>query len=258
MNHKLQLPSMLVAVLLLTACTSIPTGPGMLALPGTGKSFNQFRFDEADCRRYSSAQVDGRTANEAAADSGVRSAVVGTAIGATAGALLGGHSGVGVGAGSGLLMGSMVGAGTGDSSGYNLQQRYDFAYLQCMYAKGHRVPVSGSLDGSRQPVQNSKYGPLPISSGASSLPTAGSFVPPPPPRGTPPPPPPDVPTTPRTPEDIEQLVPREDVLPLTTPDDFFSIMPSEDFQPPMPPSVNPPSPPPDTLNINAGPESVGI
>ncbi len=246
MTPKIQLSFMLVAVLLLSACTSIPTGPGMLALPGTGKSFNQFRFDEADCRRYASAQVGGRTANEAAADSGVRSAVVGTSVGATAGAMLGGHSGVGVGAGSGLLIGSMVGAGTGESSGYNLQQRYDFAYLQCMYAQGHRVPVSGNLEGSRQPVQKSKYAPLPVPRGASSLPSAGSFVPPPPPRGTPPPPPPDVSTTPLTPEDIEQLVPREEVLPLTTPDDFFQLMPSEeDSQLPMPPSGTPPQSPPD-------------
>jgi hypothetical protein len=246
MNHKLQLSSMLVAVLLFTACTSIPTGPGMLALPGTGKSFNQFRFDEADCRRFASAQVDGRTANEAAADSGMKSAVVGTAVGATAGALLGGHSGVGVGAGSGLLIGSMVGAGTGESSGYNLQQRYDFAYLQCMYAKGHRVPVSGSLEDSRQPVRKK----IPVTSPAPrvtpSLPSAGSFVPPPPPHGTPPPPPPDVSTTPLTPEDIQQLVPREEVLPLTTPDDFFQLMPSEeDSQSPMPPSGTPPQSPPD-------------
>ena len=185
MTHKLQLSSMLVAVLLLSACTSIPTGPGMLALPGTGKSFNQFRFDEADCRRYASAQVGGRTANEAAADSGVRSAVVGTAVGATAGALLGGHSGAGVGAGSGLLIGSMVGAGTGDSSGYNLQQRYDFAYIQCMYAKGHRVPLSGNFDDSQQPVRKS----APASSApraSPSFPSASSSLPPPPPRGSPP------------------------------------------------------------------------
>ncbi|RFC36743.1 MAG: Glycine-zipper containing OmpA-like membrane domain-containing protein [Candidatus Nitrotoga sp. SPKER] len=245
MTHKLRNSLVLLSILELSACTSIPTGPGMLALPGTGKSFNQFRFDESDCRRYASAQIDGRTANEAAADSGVKSAVVGTAVGATAGALLGGHNGAGVGAGSGLLIGSMAGAGASESSGYNLQQRYDFAYLQCMYAKGHRVPVLGTLEGSRQPVQNSKNVPLPVPSGASSSSSTSSFVPPPPPRGKPPPPPPDVVTAPLTSEDIEQLVPRENVLPLTTPDDTSPLMPAEDVQPPMPPSGNPPPPPPD-------------
>lgn len=246
MIHKLRLSCVLVVIAVLNACTSVPTGPSMLALPGTGKSFNQFRFDEADCSRYASAQVDGRTVNEAAADSGVKSAVVGTAIGATAGALLGGHNGAGVGAGSGLLIGSMAGVGAGESSGFNLQQRYDFAYHQCMYAKGHRVPVSGRLDYSRQPIQKSKYAPLPAPNGTSSSSSASSFVPPPPPRGVPPPPPPDVATIPPlTPEDIRQLVPRENVLPLTTPDDTSPLIPAEDVQPPMPPSGTPPPPPPD-------------
>ncbi|RFC39591.1 MAG: Glycine-zipper containing OmpA-like membrane domain-containing protein [Candidatus Nitrotoga sp. CP45] len=195
MPQKLKLFSMLVVVFGISACTSIPAGPGMLVLPGTGKSFNQFRFDEDDCRQYASAQVGGRTANQAATDSGVKSAVVGTVVGVTAGALLGGNSGAGIGAGSGLLIGSAIGAGTGDSSGYNLQQRYDFAYVQCMYAKGHRVPVSGNLEDSRQPViKNTAAVRAP--SATPSLPPASSSVPPPPPRGNPPPPPSGVSTAP--------------------------------------------------------------
>ena len=188
MINKFRLLSIATAVLALSACTSIPTGPGMLVLPGTGKSFDQFRFDEGDCRQYASAQVGGRTANEAAADSGVKSAVVGTVIGATAGALLGGHNGAGVGAGSGLLIGSMMGAGTGESSGRNLQQRYDFAYQQCMYSKGHRVPVSGRLDYPRQSVRNSNYVSSPAPCGHPSLPSADSSVPPPLGGSMPPPP----------------------------------------------------------------------
>ncbi|RFC36305.1 MAG: Glycine-zipper containing OmpA-like membrane domain-containing protein [Candidatus Nitrotoga sp. LAW] len=193
MPQELKLFSMIVAVFGISACTSIPAGPGMLVLPGTGKSFNQFRFDEDDCRQYASAQVGGRTANQAATDSGVKSAVVGTVVGVTAGALLGGHSGAGIGAGSGLLIGSAFGAGTGDSSGYNLQQRYDFAYVQCMYAKGHRVPVSGNLEDLRQPVTKNTA-TVPAPSATPSLPPASSSVPPPPPRGNPPPPPPGVST----------------------------------------------------------------
>jgi hypothetical protein len=146
MTHKLRFSYVLASFLVLSACTSVPTGPGMLVLPGTGISFDQFRLDETDCRQYASAQVGGSTANKATADSGVKSAVVGTAIGATAGALIGGHNSAGVGAGSGLLIGSMMGAGTGESSGRNLQQRYDFGYQQCMYAKGHLVPVTGRLN----------------------------------------------------------------------------------------------------------------
>jgi hypothetical protein len=177
----------LAAVLVLGGCTSVPTGPGVLVLPGTGRNFDQFRLDDVDCRQYASFQIGGGTANVAAADSGVRSAVIGTAIGATAGVLFGGHNSVGVGAGSGLLIGSMAGMGTGESSAFNLQQRYDFGYQQCMYAKGHRVPVSGRLDYSRQPVRKSNYVSLPTPNSSLSPPSAGASVPPPP-SGVPPPP----------------------------------------------------------------------
>ena len=146
MINPLRVSSVLAAVLVLGGCTSFPTGPSMLVLPGTGKSFDQFRLDEGDCRQYGSSQIGGKTANEAATNSGVKSAVIGTAIGAVAGALIGGQNSAGIGAGTGLLVGSMAGAGTGEVSGDNLQQRYDFAYQQCMYAKGHRVPISGRLD----------------------------------------------------------------------------------------------------------------
>jgi hypothetical protein len=216
MINTLRLSSVLATALVLSACTSFPTGPGMLVLPGTGKSFDQFRFDEADCRQYASSQIGGKTANEAAADSGVKSAVVGTVIGAAAGALIGGRNSAGVGAGSGLLIGSMAGAGTGEGSGRNLQQRYDFAYQQCMYAKGHRVPVSGRLDYPRQPVRNSNYVSSPAPVRTLSSPSAGSSMPPPPPGGTPPPPPSNVYTPPHP----------------------------ESIQVPIPPSGTPPSPPP--------------
>ncbi|MFZ1546878.1 MAG: YMGG-like glycine zipper-containing protein [Candidatus Nitrotoga sp.] len=146
MNNILRYSSVLATVLVLSACSSFPTGPGMLVLPGTGKSFDQFRIDEADCRQYASSQIGGKTANDAATESGMKSAVVGTAIGAAAGTLIGGHNSAGIGAGTGLLIGSVAGADTGDGSGRYLQQRYDFAFQQCMYAKGHLVPVLGRLD----------------------------------------------------------------------------------------------------------------
>ena len=114
---------------------------------------------------------------------GVRSAVVGTALGALAGAAIGGNSrGAGVGAGVGLLAGSAAGAGAGQQSGYALQRRYDHAYQQCMYAKGHRVPVAGRYGATEQRA----YTPPP--------PPPGSHTPPPPApsasdRPAPPPPP---------------------------------------------------------------------
>jgi len=168
--------SPLVALLTVAACTTIPTGPSVMVMPGSGRSFDQFRSDDADCRQFAQSQVGGATANEAAMDSGVKSAAVGTVVGALAGAAIGGHQGAGVGAGMGLLAGSAAGANAGQASGYGSQRRYDNAYIQCMYAKGDRVPVYGRM--TSEPAR------------AVNPPPAYNDAPPPPPPGYPPPPPP--------------------------------------------------------------------
>ena len=160
----------LTTLLFLNACTTIPSGPSMTALPGTGKSFEQFHRDDDACRQYALDRVNGMTPGEAANHSGVMSALAGTVIGAAAGAALGGHEGAGVGAGAGLLVGSLIGTEAAQDSAYRTQRRYDASYIQCMYAKGHRVPVYGHI--VRQPRARN--------------------YPPPPPPGLPPPPPPGV------------------------------------------------------------------
>lgn len=161
--------------LLVGACTVMPTGPSMLVLPGTGRSVDNFRYDDNECRQYAFAQIGGTSAQQAANQSAVGSAVVGTAIGAAAGAAIGGSQGAAVGAGVGLVGGSAVGVNSAYASGYGTQRQYDNAYIQCMYAKGHRVPVPANM----------AYPRTVRSSGT----TTGSDIPPPPP-GTPPPPPP--------------------------------------------------------------------
>ncbi|MFY9329762.1 MAG: YMGG-like glycine zipper-containing protein [Georgfuchsia sp.] len=163
-----------VLPLLIAGCVSVPTGPSVMALPGTSKNFDQFRNDDAECRQYAQIQVGGTDANQAATDAGVRSAAVGTIVGAAAGAAMGGHEGAGVGAGTGLLVGSMAGTNAAQSSAYGIQRNYDNAYIQCMYAKGERVPVSGAMSRSRQ---------------VPAAPTANYYPPPPPPPGYMPPPP---------------------------------------------------------------------
>jgi hypothetical protein len=89
------------ALLLLAACASAPTGPSVLVLPGSNKSFEQFRFDDYECRQYASEYSGGKTAEQASADAGIRSAAAGAAIGALAGAAIGG-SGNSAAAGAGL------------------------------------------------------------------------------------------------------------------------------------------------------------
>jgi hypothetical protein len=165
------------AVLLLAGCVSLPSGPSVMVLPGSGMSFDQFRADDLDCRVYAGNQT-GITPNSASANSAVGAAVVGTAIGALAGAALGGHNGAAEGAAVGLIGGSMYGASSGYGSQYATQRFYDNAYTQCMYAKGHKIPVAGNYETGRR-VRYSE----PASSAAT--------IPPPPP-GSPPPPPPGV------------------------------------------------------------------
>src|SRR5262252_8371728 len=114
----------LTATLLLAGgCATTPIEPGVLALPGTGKSLDEFNADNLDCRKRAATPP----------------------------------------------------AGVATSGSWTDQQRrYDFAYIQCMYAKGHRVPVPGQFTGAPS------SGPPPVPSGAA---------PPPPPPGAPPPPP---------------------------------------------------------------------
>jgi hypothetical protein len=179
-----------VSVISLSACVSMPSGPSVMVLPGSGKNFDQFRGDDMNCRQYASEQVRGVTPNEASISSGVGSAAVGTALGAAAGAAIGGGSGAAIGAGSGFALGGLAGSSSSRASGEIGQQRYDMGYVQCMYAKGHRVPIAGQI------MDNSAMGGM-SGRGPSTAPPppppagdSGRSPPPPPPSGNPPPPPP--------------------------------------------------------------------
>jgi hypothetical protein len=115
---------LMLAALVVSACSSTPPvlAPGVLVLPGSGRSFDQFRGDEQECRSYSQAQTST--------------------------------------------------SGEQDTAG-SMQQRYDRAFVQCMYSKGHKVPVSGRYSGHIE-----------------ASPSAARTAPPPPPgqppAGTPP------------------------------------------------------------------------
>ena len=128
-----------------------------MSLPGTGRSFDQFRADDFECRQYASSQVGGTTPSQASADSGVQSAAIGTAVGAAAGALMDSSSGAATGAGVGLLIGALAGSSAANASSYTLQQRYDIGYTQCMYAKGHKVPVSGRFAAANERPAPKRY-----------------------------------------------------------------------------------------------------
>jgi len=123
---KILRPLALVIVPLLTACASIPSGPSYMALPGSDKSFDQFRNDDYQCRQFAHERVSGASPEK--------------------------------------------------FSEYVNQQRYDTSYVQCMYARDHRVPVRGPIiEGSTKSNNSNQSGSIP-----------------PPPLGKPPPSPPDL------------------------------------------------------------------
>jgi hypothetical protein len=177
--RALKLPVLAVAAaVLLTACATIPTGPSVMVLPGTGKDFEHFQADDAVCRQWAAYQT-GTTTKQVSTESAVSGAAIGTVLGAAAGAAVGaaaGSPGTGaaVGAGVGLLGGTAVGAGNAAGAQTSVQRRYDMSYMQCMYAKGNQIPLARGS----QPAYTVQPTPPPPANV------------PPPPAGTPPPPPP--------------------------------------------------------------------
>jgi hypothetical protein len=113
------------------ACATVPSEPGVLVLPGAGKTYEQFHDEDAVCRRYAQDRVE-RTPEQAADDSVARGAGASDALTG-----VGSHdAGVGTAIGAGTAAGSAA-AGTGADA---VQARYDMSYLRCMDAKGNRVP----------------------------------------------------------------------------------------------------------------------
>ena len=138
-------------------------------MPERGKSLESFQQDESICENYASQRTQGQA--EAANNKALTEGILGTALGAGLGAAVGGGRGAAIGAASGAVVGTAVGANTSNWSQMSLQQRYDYAYAQCMQTKGNQV----------QPM-----GPAP----RGYPPPPPGYGPPPPGYGPPPPPPP--------------------------------------------------------------------
>ena len=54
MSMKIAVPGFLI---LLSGCATMPTGPSVLVLPGTGKPFEQFQEDNAECQYWAAQQT---------------------------------------------------------------------------------------------------------------------------------------------------------------------------------------------------------
>src|SRR2546428_1487047 len=69
--------ALVVRGLLLSGCATLPAGPSVMALPGTGKPFEQFQTDDLVCRQWASQQT-GTTAERASGLSTAEGAGLGT------------------------------------------------------------------------------------------------------------------------------------------------------------------------------------
>jgi len=130
----------------LAACAvQPPQGPSIAAMPGTGKTYDQFQQDNYHCRQVAMQATGPGPSQQQSTQNSVGTAVAGTAIGAAAGALIGSTAGAvgtgaAVGAGVGLLAGSAVAGSNANASSASLQRTYDVNYAQCMAAAGEKVP----------------------------------------------------------------------------------------------------------------------
>ena len=121
-------------------------GPTVPAIPGPNKTSEQFNGDMVACRDFAGSAVAGQAnaANQQAVGAGVLTTLAGAGLGAAVGAL--GHN-----AGRGAAYGSVVGAGAGTAVALNqsgraqgtIEQQYNNAFAECMYAKGNMVPNMG-------------------------------------------------------------------------------------------------------------------
>lgn len=164
-----------LALTMLAGCVSMPIGPSVTVLPGSGKSFEQFQYDDAVCRQWAGQRIGippQQVAGQNTATGAVAGAAIGTGLGAALGAA-GGDVGAGAafGAVSGLLIGGAAGSSADQAYGWDAQRRYDIAYEQCMYAKGNQIP------GVEQRSRRIRRTPLPPPPpGYSSVPP--DYVPP--------------------------------------------------------------------------------
>ncbi|HEY8160437.1 MAG TPA: hypothetical protein VIF10_17240 [Methylobacter sp.] len=96
----IQILIIIISAFLLSACSTMPSGPSVLVLPGADKNFDQFHNEDQLCRQFTHQQVAAAQEDTDSKD--------------------------------------------------EAQQNYDIVYIQCMYSKGHQVPVPGVMYGMQQ------------------------------------------------------------------------------------------------------------
>jgi hypothetical protein len=132
------------AATVLIGCATMPAGPSVMVLPAPDAPFAAFQSDDDACKEWALKQIQ-VSPNETINRNLAGGAAIGTLMGAGLGAAIGAASGnaatgAAIGAASGLIGGTAVASGSAHAAGWEAQRRYDIAYQQCMYARGHQIP----------------------------------------------------------------------------------------------------------------------
>lgn len=145
--------SALVTISTLSGCvvaSTGPQGPSMTVLPGTGKTFADFKQDDNECRQFARDSIGGSKSGMGEVVKALGITGVGAGLGAAVGGGIGGtHTNrysPTLNAQSGTAIGVAGGAATAmqthNADANNDQARYDHAYVECMYANHNKIPAS--------------------------------------------------------------------------------------------------------------------
>jgi hypothetical protein len=136
-KHSYTFWSAIAAALVTSACTSLPadSAPTVGVLPGGGKDMAQFNVDDIACRSVATAKAKENTPLPTAMGLGNKIEVAST------------RSRVAI-RDSSESTGSVYGGAVAtDNTAFTTQQRYDTAYVSCMFSKGHKIPVGEAMSG---------------------------------------------------------------------------------------------------------------
>jgi hypothetical protein len=147
----------MVAVLL-GGCATTPLGPTAMVMPEQGKPFEVFAQDQAVCKQFAAAEVDGGAATSNLKQLGT--AVISTALGAGLGAATWRQHGAEFGSAVGAIGGTAAAAHGSAADQNGLQGRYNLAYVQCMYAHGNQI-AGAAASGQRVARAMRGAGPVP-------------------------------------------------------------------------------------------------
>ena len=132
----LKLWAALAPALVCAACSTMSGGsaPTVAVLPGGGKDMAAFNTDDIACRGDAQARASERSPVPAAMGLG-RTEVASS------------RSRLAIRESTDTTTGSVYGgAPAADAStAFTLQQRYDTAYVQCMFSKGHKIPMKEQM-----------------------------------------------------------------------------------------------------------------